>query len=450
MYNINRMSASDSIPKALQYGASQSQARVVRQTVMPAGTSSGSAGSIVRFMLPQKSIIDLRSLSLYYDYTISGLLNTGAGDYINSEIPASYKHWKSIRFYVSGAVASGGMCQHYDQVYHALVKATGSEDWTYSRLNNHYLELVQSTGLQAQPGATSKTARVTCDDFFGLPNSKNFCIDSSLFGNVEMEIQFNDNYQLKVARATQSDAAALAAAVPSFSNIKLCVDTVVSISPLYVSLLAERLQVDTPIRLPFQEIRSIVSANTGSNRLTLNGACIDALVVCPFNADPNVNVAQVVGTSFPNNPHYKFNSGRTEANANETRVSIQVGSEVFPRTPVSHATELADITMNSLYGNSAQSKNLLYYGVNSGTDALPGAMNLSRLNFLTDNAVLVNKFSLNSEGWADGVMSGLNCAGSAVDFVVNTTNFGTHLLIASLQTSCLVFDPRTSAISIES
>jgi len=441
------MSAAEQIPAPLRYGASQSQARVVRNTIMPQGVSTGGPGSIVRFVLPERSIVDLRSLSLYYTYTISGMVNTGAEDFSNAQIPASYKHWKSVRFYVSGAAASGSHNQHYDQIYHALVCASGSEDWVNSRLNNNYLELLDSTELASQPGATSKSAYITCDDFLGLPNSKNYCIDTSLYGSVHMEVQFNDNNQLKISRRTQTDGAALASINASFENIKLKVDTVTSISPLYVSLLAERISgSDAPIRVPFQDIRTIVASNTGSNRITVNSMCVDALMVCPFSADPNSNVSFAHNALESNNARYRFNSGRNEGNANQTRFSCVVGSEVFPRQPIEQASELADVTTNSIYGNSARSTNLLYRTMTTG-----GApTSSSRLAYLSQNCVALQRFSLLTEGWSEGVLTGLNTAGQSVDFVVNTQNFGSHLLIAALCTSCLVFDPKTSAVQVES
>ena len=441
------MSAAEQIPKPLQYGASQSQARVVRQTIMPQGVSAGTHGAIVRFMLPQRAIVDLRSLSLYYTYTLAGLTAADT-NFSNAQIPASYKHWRSVRFYVSGAAAAGGNCQHYDQVYHALVNASGSQDWVNSRLNNQYAELLDSSELATRPGTASKIAYVTCDDFLTLPNSKNYCIDTSLFGNVEMEVQFNDISQLKISRAgTVNSANALSSISANFSNIKMKVDTVISISPLYVSLLAERISgSDAPIRVPFQDIRSVVASNTGSNRLTVNSMCVDALLVCPFNADPNTNAGTDVGAISVNAPRYHFNSGRTDSNASETRFQVIVGSEAFPRTPIDHASELADVTTNSIYGNSAKSTNLLYRNMDGGGAATA----YSRSLFLAQNCVALQRFSLLTEGWSEGVMTGLNTAGQSVDFVVNTQNFGTHLLIAALCTSCLVFDPKTSAVSIES
>ena len=441
---------SDQIPKPLQYGASQSQARVVRQTVMPQGVSGGGAGTLVRFMLPQRSIVNLKSLSLYYTYTISGLGNTAADNFSNAQIPASYKHWRSVRFYVSGAAASGQNSQHYDQIYHALVNASGSEDWIRSRLNNQYLEILNSTELAARVDAdanvTSKSAYVTCDDFLGLPNSKNYCIDTSLFGNVEMEIQFNDQRQLKMSRATVTQAAAGASIAAAFSNIRLKCDTVTSISPLYVSLLAERISgSDAPIRVPFQDFRSVVMSHSGSSRITVNSMCVDALLVCPFNSDPDALEVPLNNAISLNAPRYRFDCGRTEANANTSRFSISVGSEVYPRTPVDQASELADVTTNSLYGNSARSTNLLYRNMTAG-----GAeTTYSRLSFLNQNCVALQSFSLNTEGWDSGVMTGLNTSGQSVDFVINTTDFGSHLLIAALCTSNLVFDPKSSAVSVE-
>lgn len=262
-----------------------------------------------------------------------------------------------------------------------------------------------------------------------------------------MEVQFNDNNQLKISRRTQTDGAALASIHASFENIKLKVDTVTSISPLYVSLLAERISgSDAPIRVPFQDIRTIVASNTGSNRITVNSMCVDALMVCPFSADPNSNASFAHSALEANNARYRFNSGRNEGNANQTRFSCVVGSEVFPRQPIEQASELADVTTNSIYGNSARSTNLLYRTMTTG-----GApTSSSRLAYLSQNCVALQRFSLLTEGWSEGVLTGLNTAGQSVDFVVNTQNFGSHLLIAALCTSCLVFDPKTSAVQVES
>lgn len=440
----------DSIPKSLQYGCQNSQARVVRQTVQPQGVSTGSTSqqTTFRFKLPEKSLIDLKSLAFYYDYAVSGLTDA-ATNYSNALIPAAYKHFSSVKFYVSGAVAANGMANHYDMAYHALARASASEDWVNSRWNNGLSETMvggDALGAQditAQPnGYVSRTAHFTYDDLLGLPNSKNFVLDTSLFGTCEVELTMTANTAIKAFRAGSVTNGALSGTlVGSISGIKAMVDTVVSVSPLYVSLLAERLQVDTPIRLPFQSIATSVVSNSGNNRITLNSSCVDAIVVCPLASDPNTFTANGAQDVL-NSTRYRFNSGRSIADANTGLFQIQVGSEVFPRQPL-RIDECADLTVNSIYGNSAQSRNMLFAGLAGGVQAY------SRLAYLTENCIVIQKFMLGEEGWATGLLSGINCSGVSTDFVVSTSNLGSHLFIAALMTSQLVFNPATSSVSIE-
>ncbi len=440
----------ESIPKSLQYGCQQSQARVVRQTVQPQGVSTGTTQqqTTFRFKLPEKSLIDLKSLAFYYDYTVSGLTDA-ATNYSNALLPAAYKHFSSVKFYVSGAVAANGMANHYDIAYHALARASASEDWVNSRWNNGLAETMiggdangaQDITIQPQ-GYTSRTAHFTYDDLLGLPNSKNFVLDTSLYGSCEVELTMSSNAAIKAFRAGSVTAAALSGSlVGAISGIKAMVDTVVSVSPLYVSLLAERLQVDTPIRLPFQSIATSVVSNSGNNRITLNSSCVDAIVVCPLASDPNTFVPNGAQNVL-NSTRYKFDSGRTVADANTGLFQIQVGSEVFPRQPL-RIDECADLTVNSIYGNSAQSRNMLFAGLAGG------AQSYSRGAYLAENCVIIQKFMLGEEGWATGLLAGVNCSGVSTDFVVSTQNLSSHLFICALMTSQLVFNPATSSVSIE-
>lgn len=435
----------DAIPKALQYGAvSNSSARVVRQKIQPLGVSSGSSGTTVRFLLPQKSIIDMRSLSFYYNYAITGLT---ANDTNNSyaQLSPSYQHWSSIKFFVSGASAAGSQCNHYNMVHHALLKASaGGQDYCNSRLNNGYDQLLVSPGLSntVANGATGLNYDATLDDIV-LFRSKNYCYDASLFGNLEVELTFADRNIIKAQGLGTFIGAALPTAVNhAFSNIVLAVDTVVSISPLYVSLLAERLQVAQPIRMPFSEIRSVQTSTTGSNRITLQSACVDSVLVA-FKTTANdtaatySNAAVQAIASVP-----AFTYGVSDS-AN-MGFQLTIGSETFPRQAVSKLGELLDCTTNAMYGNDARSTNLLYHGVAAGVSTY------SLANAANNGAIAITKFAVGEEGWATGLLCGLQTNGIATDCVVasNSAN-SSRMLIAVMQTSQVVFDPQTSAVSIE-
>lgn len=435
----------DAIPKALQYGSvTNSQARVVRQKIQPLGVSSGTAGTTVRFLLPQKAIIDMRSLSFNYDYRITGL-TAGAVNFTNAQFPPTYQHWSSVKMFVSGASAAGSQCNHYDMVHHALLKASAGEDYCFSRLNNAYDSVILSPAA-ANPGATSKTLRATFDDIL-LFRSKNYCYDSSLFGNLEIELTFNNKNILKVSGGGSkvADAAALTASYNEvnheFQNIVLSVDTVVSISPLYVSLLSERLQVSQPIRMPFSEIRSVVASNSGSNRITLQSSCVDSVLVAFTNQDPNAGAAVADAQPVANVARYKFNV----TDAESMGFQLTIGSEVYPRQAVARLHELLDMTTNAIYGNDVRSTNLLYHATSAA-----GAQSYALANPAAENAISLSKFAIGEEGWATGLLTGLQTNGIATDCVVSSNSANAaRLLIAAMQTSQIVFDPATSAVSIE-
>lgn len=441
----------DAIPKALQYGSvTNSQARVVRQKLQPLGVSTGTSGTTVRFLLPQKAIIDMRSLSFYYNYAISGLAQDNA-NWTWPQLPPSFQHWSSIKFFVSGASAAGSQCNHYNMVHHALAKASVGQDWCLSRLNNGYDQLLANTAFSNTAGAvgggTSRSYDATLDDLI-LFRSKNYCYDSSLFGNLEIELTFADKNIIKLVGAgtavadAPGKAAAFAAINHSFSNIVLAVDTVVSISPLYVSLLSERLQVSQPIRMPFSEVRSVQASTTGSNRITLQSSCVDSVLVAFKNsANDNVttNTAAELQT-LANVPAFKYGV----ADANSMGFQLTIGSEVFPRQAVAKLGELIDSTTNALYGNDVRSTNLLYHTVSANAPSYAVA------NAASENAIALTKFAIGEEGWATGLLTGLQTNGIATDCVVasNSAN-SSRMLIAVMQTSQIVFDPQTSAVSIE-
>lgn len=440
--------SADSIPSQLKYGASASVARVVRvSNIRPAGTDAGTYGDTFRFDLPSRSIVDLGSLSLYYTSTLGSLV--AGADGVNAVQPCSWKAFRRVVFYVSGIAASGSLCQHMDLVYHALVKASGSTEWLLSRLNKNAIEAVLSTDecaayqqLNENPDATTKTCHMTADDFLGLPRSKNI-IDQSLWGQVSVEVQLADAGLLKVRPRGNGTPAQALAITYSVSNMRASIDVLQSVSPLYISLLSSRLSAtDAPIRLPYQDVRTFVSTNTGSVRTNINTNCLDAVMAVPLSANYNVPVVTTVGSSDP--IKFKFDSGRNLASANTLRAQWQIGQDTYPKTPIENAFECADVTMNSLHGNNRDSTALLFAGASDDATA-----NYRRSHFLGNNFVFFQKLSLNAEGYKDGVMTGISTNGQSSEIIFNSTNFGTNILIAQFCTSCLVFNPANSSVTVE-
>jgi hypothetical protein len=320
-----------------------------------------------------------------------------------------------------------------------------------SRLNKNAIEAVLSTDecaayqtLAAQSGATTKSAHMTYDDFLGLPRSKNI-IDQSLWGQVEVEVQLGDAGMLKcrkVAGGTGTDVQALAATF-SVANMRASVDVLQSVSPLYISLLSSRLSAtDAPIRLPYQDVRTFVATNTGSVRTNVNTNCLDAVMAVALSANYSTPAVAALGASDP--IKFKYDSGRNLASANTLRAQWQIGQDVYPKTQIENAFEVADITMNGLHGMNRDSTALLFASASDDS-----TFEYRRAHFLANNFIYFQKLSLNAEGYKDGVMTGISTNGQSSEIIFNSTNFGTNVLIAQFCTSCLVFNPANSSVSVE-
>ena len=465
------------IPDALKYGASHSTIRTNRFRIVPQGSDSAQPNGVFRVRLPEKSLVRLSSLSAYFNAQLTGLLATDAGNYTNALMPASYKFFRAVRFYVGGAIASGGLCNNYDQVYHQLLVSSADKAWVESRFNEGYKELIANsddvvlpaTALQAAPVATSKTQYLTCSDFLGLPrcNGGGGVIDTSLYSSVEVEFILNDLSILSTASAGAGNVNTISW---NISQFRVDVDCVVSVSPMYVEMMALRLQDAAPIRFAYQNFVTSISQNTNSNRIQVNSQSVDMLALSPLRNNWATAPSTTGMTNNMMQPNrYKFDTkiGSSSGSAadqqtyvnNEGTITLQlqVGSDTYPKTQIVHALMIPDLTINTLYHGSLYSKNLFSSGLLNGTQGF------SRTYGLSDNFIWINNFSLESEGWATKKLTGIDTSAQNVDIILNTSGFGAvaepalpngngatgnFWLITALVTSQLVYDPSTASVSI--
>jgi hypothetical protein len=476
------------IPDSLRWGLSQSTIRTNRYRLVPQGSQSVSENGTIRVRLPERSLVRLSSLSAYFNLNITGIA-TDATNYNNALIPSSYKPFRSVRFLVNGQSASGHLAQNYDVIYSALVQSSTDDRWALSRLAQGYKELVQfsddsSTGVTTATsaqnslvltaaGAATKTQYMYAEDFLGLPriNGKGGqnggVIDTSLFGVVEVEFILNDNSILTTWGATAIAVAACQNIHWNMDSFRCEIDVISSVSPAYVELMAMKLSDPAPIKCAFQNYVQTISTATGNNRLQVNSQCVDMIMVLPMASTWNTLVpiapnsalggagaaygALTAGSQYPVQPvHYQFNSGLNLATENQARLQILVGSETYPKTIISHALDVFDINTNSFFHGSTSNKNMFYYGTLGGTGAY-----YSRALALASSCIHAQSFSLQSEGWASSVLTGLDTASQNVDVIVQSQNFpaqiggldGVQMLVA-LTTSQLVYDPQTASVSI--
>jgi hypothetical protein len=437
------------LPSSLSYSASKQSLRYNRFLVRPNSTETGGPGSTFRFRLPSKSLVNMSSFCMTFDLTISNLVSDAA-NYANAKLPHGHKLISALKVYVGGQLVSGGLSNHYDILYNALCKASVSEDWCRSRMNEHAIDLIQNTddagtggALGSNPTVTEKKAHYVLSDFLGVfrGNGGKSIIDTSLWGDVEVEVTLNNTGCIGAFKAGTGSAANVTYKV---ENIESYVDCITQTTPLYIKLITMLLdQRESQIRFPYQNFVTNVSSSGSNARFQVNSGSIDALVCAPLAQywDSGARAAGTIadaGATLSAN-RYRYNSGKTLTAPTGCNMQIQIGSDTFPKIPISNGLDVSDITTNSLFSNSLYSQNLLF--VDAG--------DYKRSAFLDENFVWIQSFG-DQEGWASKILTGIDTASQNLDIVITHSAIAADgsLFMGALLTSMLVFDTKTGIVSV--
>lgn len=450
----------DKLPASLRYNASKLMLRENNMYIRPGGSDNGVSHSIFRFKMPERSLVDLSSTQLIFDFAVSGLVV--GSNWVNAKLPSAHKLIKYCRTYVNGIICSGGQSNHYDILYSALVKATGSEDYCFSRLESGYQELLGPSdelgSVNAAHTGTTKSARYVHTDLMGLFRSgQQSIIDTSLWGNLEIEIAFNSPAAiLKMFAGTGNDTAQTANVNFQVSSVHLRTNVITQISPIYNQILDLKLKENgSVIRLPFQNFITNVLSGDTANRIQVNSGCVDSVLFAPLgpsydatNAGARGNITTLSNCQFPDSRRYTFDTGLDLSTANTCSLNVSVGSEQYPRQPYNNALDVASATTQSFWGESADSRNLLYAGLTSEVTA---GQSYSRVNFLNKNFIYNQTFSNAKEGYASRILAGLDTSNQSIDITINQTNLipaSGFAFVAAMTTSMLVYDTQTQSVQV--
>ena len=136
-------------------------------------------------------------------------------------------------------------------------------------------------------------------------------------------------------------------------------------------------------------------------------------------------------------------------------LSLTVGSDQYPKLPIQNLLDVPDLTINTFYHGSLNSKNLFSQGLNNAV------VEFHRSYGLSDNFVWANNFSLESEGWSSRRLTGIDTSAQNVDIILNSQGFGSVTegafgnnatgnvwFMCALVSSTLQYDPSTATVSI--
>ena len=457
----------ESLPNCLRYGAKQLQIRIARNTnLLPVNNDSvaGNGTGTVRFRFPSASIINLSSATVSFKSTISGLtVGASSKDFVNATFPASYKYLRRVQFFLGGIAVAGALCPNYSQIYHAMVRAVGNNEFCNTKVLEGFQEITgaydaSSNFLVQPPAATSKETYQQIDDFLLLAKGNGGCnemmIDTSIWNDLEMQLDFEGQNILSVY--VDGPTASGASVAWALSQLRLNVDAVSSVPPIYASFLAVRSQRPEPIRLVYQNLVSQIQQVSGSNRLQVSSMCIDGMLVAPLASNyqtytpfvGNVAAGTVTNLDVTNNPYFDFASGLNDTQAAQWTGLIQVGTSQYPTTQYNNLYLTADSTLNHYWSNSMAATSLLFLDLNAtvATSSASSDVEQSKyvpINFLTHNCIWVQSFSL-EDGWnnPNKILSGIDTSSTNVEIVVITSGIASsrYYLMVGLLSSVIEFD----------
>jgi hypothetical protein len=417
----------------------------------------------------------LSSFALCFDLTVSGLL-VDDDDYFNVKIPHGHKLLREVKCFINNQQVSG-KCGDYDILYNALVKASVGEDWVNSRLNEHAKELIDSADdfgiFKKSPTATSKSSSYIVSDLLGLFRSADkSIIDTSLWGQIELEFTFNNTSAIAQYVGGNGSNANLQMKI---TNVEGFVEKVVQISPVYNQLVNMMLNSrKEPLLYCFQNFVSTINADGSSTRLQCRSQSIDAVVCCPLDPNYNALLSVINPDTQLSAPRYRYNSGRTisQTDASTTKncnLQISINGECYPDVPVNNCLHISHITTSGLFNHSVYSQNLLFndisasrYGSNGTFPAydfagdsyldVPSASapSYNRSAFLNENFVWYQSLC-NGEGYTTNkILTGYDTEGQYAEIIVNHDCIvaGGSLFVGALTTSCLSLDPASKQMTV--
>lgn len=370
-------------------------------------------------------------------------------DFSNVKLPLGHKLIKEIRTFVNNQQINA-KCNDYDLFYTALYKATADESYIKSRALEHGIEMMRNEDIfgaidvdSVSQGDTSKSVSYSISDFLGIfRSSSESIIDTSLWGQVDLEFTINEKYCLaQYVNGTGS----IAKIEMKVSNVEGFVDKIVEISPMYNKLVNMMLESrKEPLMFCYQNFLSQINSNGKAARLQCRSQCIDAVVCFPL--DPNYLKPDALLNPADKlySPRYTFNSGKTTNRFDTTKtkncsLQMTINNERFPDVPVNNALHIGEITRRGLFGGSIYSQSLMYNGYYKDAD-----------DFLRENFIWFQSLCGSEEGYVNKLLTGYDTRGETIEIIVDHDCIvsGGSLFIGALTTSCLSLDPVSKLMTV--
>ena len=273
----------------------------VKMTVL--GTPTANDGDVIQVDLPTNSIVDLSSLAWSFQVAYTGAAGKPDGTAVTGKVtfPLNAESIISrLAVEVNGQTLVN--LQNYNQLYHALLYMTATQDYQHQRrVAQSNVEGGATNGTTKQTTSTAaaavtQTRRHVIDTWLGfLGSAKPMFIDTSLLGNVRISITLAGADIIGLTAPATSTVFTRSYVV---SDQAFSMDVVSIGDGFYDSMVDQMLASGAPIEIPFKNYFSF-NGNLGNREVpfTVASQSIDRLwAVIRSNAfaDNDDNEKQII------------------------------------------------------------------------------------------------------------------------------------------------------------
>jgi hypothetical protein len=260
------------VPNDMKYMLSRMSFNRVSTRLTPLSASSASAvpsGEIVQVRLPTNSLIDLSTLAMFFDVSLTAKASDGTAKQCGFG-RGSHNLIRSIQISVGGNVVMN--LNSYNRVFHALHQLTSSKDSASSKA------LLTYDGINNTAPATASLtgAKMSILEFYGLSGWQPSIIDTSLVGPIEISFQL-ENDASNAGLLSESGGAVFTAGL---SNIHFYID-VIQTDDMYRQVIRESVASGVSLDIVCPNYFTHNETGTGQgygSTFTVSSQCVDALM----------------------------------------------------------------------------------------------------------------------------------------------------------------------------
>jgi len=397
--------------------------------------SSLSPNDLVRIQLPSNALIDLSTFELTSDLTVSG--NTGT--ITSGRISGTHNLVKRANVVVGG-VNVGSSDNHFGLVREAWKRASYGQSWNKSNVASCQ-NIQRASDNDGSSTATANYQNGSGHRSFnywalsGMDINGSGILDTSLFGDCSIEVQFDGNTALNERTATGNDPSCTWAG----TNLRAFVDCLFMPNSDYASALADRLNGGGEVRAICPNIVSSVQQNTNSNEFNVSTQCLSGVLIAGLHQD----YATERNHRFP--AVHTDGTVSTVAQLNSKNYHLSIGSESYPAYGnVLDGMDGAEMTRKMVGKDSPYNYNQLYVNVHEETSA--GALTLTsgyrQQNYCSYNFLIGFDTSLEGIGSLHDskLCSGISTQGgnSVMRFTSSGFNSSAYWLLAGICDAYLI------------